>query len=961
VGSDVLFRTRLGPLNSIEVFISYAHEDAARAKALEKLLVARGKRVWRDTARLRAGERIDLAISDALRAAETVVTLWSKDSVNSDYVKHETSYAVIEGKSVTLSIPPFDHATLSSVYRPHYCDDLTAMLADPARLLRLLADVSDPTQRARLRRVDVSRLPTTFSSRLFGREKEMNGLLKAWDPGRNGEEKTNITVLDAMGGTGKTALIHHFIQEMRRTGWRGAEAVFVWSFYSQGTDIKRQGSSEQFLEKALAWFGHDGSPLPTQHDKGVRLAELVGSQRTLLVLDGLEPLQYPAGRTGGGRSPLGIAGALKEPGLAALFKQLATDNRGLLIVTTRLQIPDLKAYTAPQVQTARLERIATEPGIDLLKSLGVSGRWSELKDGVESFHGHALALTNLGRYLATHFNGDVRRRDTVPSLAGGQQERDPFRVMEAYETLFRRQIDEQAQNRRTSSGEETAAAKQLALLFVVGLFDRPADSKAIAAVLADPAIPGLTEGLTALTQQQWTTAVNALRNLGLLAPKAEGLEDDIDAHPLVREYFGERLEAGFRHAWREAHTRLWRHYKAISDASDPHTVEEMTPTAHAICHAALAGRFDAAVELYEKKIRKKISAKGLYPFNISVLLNFFEEPWCRVNAAIPETKASMLLSEAQNSLRSCGRLTEAVQALEENCAGLKSRQQWRLYIDQRVELIQLRIRLGQLKQAIIEATAALQDAEDRQILSQKADLLCFLGHAHHMNGDPTVKGGLKAAEKAFKASTAAAKGMDPSRQFSSFRQFALNEFHLDRGSKRVVETYTRRTLRAAEEELARRGIRAVALDSLSLGRLSLLEAEEELDPPSKNKHLTKAKGYIERSLVDLRNNNQLDELPRALIARASLLRQSNSFDLAEKDLLEALHIAEYFHMPLLRVDACLEAVRVELASGRTVGKVSVREHLEAAERFIEETGYDRRRQELQHLKTEALKTTRPAA
>ncbi|MBU6313376.1 MAG: hypothetical protein KGN38_12680, partial [Actinomycetales bacterium] len=66
---------------------------------------------------------------------------------------------------------------------------------------------------------------------LIGRDAELGMLHQAWTEG-----KTNLVVLDAMGGTGKSALINRFIDDLRNMEWGGAERVFAWSFYSQGTD-----------------------------------------------------------------------------------------------------------------------------------------------------------------------------------------------------------------------------------------------------------------------------------------------------------------------------------------------------------------------------------------------------------------------------------------------------------------------------------------------------------------------------------------------------------------------------------------------------------------------------------------------------------------------------------------------------------------------------------------------------
>ena len=53
--------------------------------------------------------------------------------------------------------------------------------------------------------------------------------------------------------------------------------------------------------------------------KGERLAKLVARRRTLLVLDGLEPLQNPPGPQ---------EGRLREPSLQALLRGLAAFNTG---------------------------------------------------------------------------------------------------------------------------------------------------------------------------------------------------------------------------------------------------------------------------------------------------------------------------------------------------------------------------------------------------------------------------------------------------------------------------------------------------------------------------------------------------------------------------------------------------------------------------------------------------------
>ena len=70
----------------------------------------------------------------------------------------------------------------------------------------------------------------------------------------------------------------------------------------------------------VRWFGDPDPRIGTPWEKGERLARLVAQRRTLLVLDGLEPLQNPPGPQ---------EGRLREPSLQAFLPELAAFNAGL--------------------------------------------------------------------------------------------------------------------------------------------------------------------------------------------------------------------------------------------------------------------------------------------------------------------------------------------------------------------------------------------------------------------------------------------------------------------------------------------------------------------------------------------------------------------------------------------------------------------------------------------------------
>ena len=236
-----------------------------------------------------------------------------------------------------------------------------------------------------------------------------------------------------------------------------------------------------------------------------------------LVLDGLEPLQNPPGPQ---------EGRLREPSLQALLRELAAFNMGLCVITTRMPVADIADHEGTSALRRDLEQLSSDAGAKLLRALGVKGDEAELRSASDEFSGHCLALTLLGSYLTDAYNGDIRCRNEVSGhLAHDvRQGVHARKVMESYQTWF---------------GE----GPELSVLRMLGLFDRPADEKALAALLKPPAIPGLTESLTDLSPTEWRTILARLRRARLLAGEDPHNPGHLDTHPLVREYFGEQLRS----------------------------------------------------------------------------------------------------------------------------------------------------------------------------------------------------------------------------------------------------------------------------------------------------------------------------------------------------------------------------------------------------------------------------------
>jgi hypothetical protein len=462
---------------------------------------------------------------------------------------------------------------------------------------------------------------------LFGREQELAALDQVW----NDPSKHVLTIV-AFGGVGKTSLVFEWMARRATTDWLGFDRVFDWSFFSQGTRDEGAASADAFVAAALRFFGDKrmARSAASPWDKGARLAQLVAQRRTLLVLDGVEPLQYPPGP---------LAGELKDPALATLLKGLAQRNSGLCIVTTRERVADLAPFrdtTSPEWQ---LQHLSTPAGVELLKTLGVHGTAAEFQNVAEEVKGHALTLNLLGRYLAKAHQGDIRKRDQVKfekadaKTQGGYA----FRTIGAYEKWL------------SEGGEDGARA--LAILRLLGLFDRPADAGCLEALRREPAITGLTEPIIGLGEDDWNIAVSSLADWGLISVQSDesaipDSQSAIDAHPLIREYFAKRLREKNLEAWRAAHRRLYEHLSGSTEYQ-PDTLEGLQPLYQAVAHGCQAWLYDKAFkEVYLKRIHRDSQyyawhILGAFSADLAALNWFFEQPWTQVTPRLQGTYQSV--------------------------------------------------------------------------------------------------------------------------------------------------------------------------------------------------------------------------------------------------------------------------------------------------------------------------------
>ncbi len=575
-------------------------------------------------------------------------------------------------------------------------------------------------------KADIARITEYAPAELIGRETETALLNDAWAKVQHHETKRpHILTFVALGGEGKTSLVAKWAADLAFQNWPGCDVAFAWSFYSQGAREQIAASSDTFLAEALSFFGDAAlaGSAAGAFDKGRRLAQLVGERRALLILDGLEPLQYAP------TSP--TAGELKDQGLAALLKGLAANSHGLCVVTTRYALPDLRAFIGKTVREEKLTRLSTEAGVALLQALGVRGSlrktipteqplWNEYEKLVEDVKGHALTLNLLGSYLRDAHAGDIRQRDLIKLAEADAEEQGghAFRVMDAYVQWLE---GSESRLQAAGDGEPAKAGTQnsqraLALLQLLGLFDRPATADCLKALWQPPAIAGLTEPLIGLSEAQRNLSLKRLEDAKLLTVnRAEGSGELIalDAHPLLREYFARRVRQEQPEAWRAAHKRLYEHLCATTKEGDQPTLEDLQPLYQAVAHGCQAGLQQEAWDgVYVARIKQgdeHYSSKKLGAFgsDLGAVACFFENPWSRISPTFSEDYQAWLLNQAAVRLRALGRLIEALEPIR---AGLEMRvkqEDWKNASIDAGNLSELELIIGEVDDAVADGEKIL--------------------------------------------------------------------------------------------------------------------------------------------------------------------------------------------------------------------------------------------------------------
>lgn len=357
---------------------------------------------------------------------------------------------------------------------------------------------------------------------------ELEEVRRAWR-----DDGAQVIGLVGERGCGKTSLVRHFLEQCRATAElseRGeaddratptADAVFVWDFAANPHVEKFLACFADYLAPATGGAEHGGGDCLRRIRDGLRERNI---RRALLVLDGLDTIQRPAGE-------------LDDPLAANLLEEIASARLPLTaIVTTRRATP-LESRAGAGYVSARLGKLPVEAACELMRACGLRGGDAQLAALAESFGRHALTISQLGHVLGDCYGGDLgaARRWLgswgAGAQAGGGETPDGLApLVERYEELL--------------------PAHELAILKCLAAAGEPLTASEFAQVF--PRAGGATRHLrpvAGLTPDEVRDGLEVLRGRELVSVHAghDGAPR-YAMHALLSRRFAERLTADAREA-----------------------------------------------------------------------------------------------------------------------------------------------------------------------------------------------------------------------------------------------------------------------------------------------------------------------------------------------------------------------------------------------------------------------------
>jgi tetratricopeptide (TPR) repeat protein len=598
---------------------------------------------------------------------------------------------------------------------------------------------------------------TTNDDKFRGRQEEFERLDR-WVR----DETTRVVAVCAVGGTGKTALVGHWLKETDQWRRRGTPfaGVFGWSFY-------QNRSTDEFLLSLLQWATESlllaGPPPSERAELLPAVSRLLRDQALALVLDGLEVLQE------------GLEteryGAFLDAGLRELLHELCEDeeSHSLAVLTSRFVFADLVRHLGTVFHQLELPGLPSDQGARLLSDLGVHGPAIDREEVSRRLDGHPLALRVFAASLPYEDRAQPLRfldhAFTPDAVPPGAPMSDKLRRLLVF---YDKQLP----------------PDHVRLLSIVALFRSPVTEETVARLMRGVFETRMAPSFPA--EDATSHVLATLHTGGILSLEPVEGAYGYACHPILRDHFrAVLLGTGAETARRTADLLSGK-----PSEERPRTVKEIEPVLSAIELLLDAGDFKGADDLYRGRLGDGLVFRCIPAIadGLASALNFVRDEKRRrqCEESLSRWRLGFYLNEVGLYAGNCGQYALALGYLGEGISiarAMNDAPNLSIGLGNKVEFL---VCLGRLAEAYQTATEALALAEaDRDVW----ELLRTRAHRSWVHG---MRGQVRRAAGDFACANAFNKKEDPdgyelySLAGNQWAEFLLRSGHSAPASRRTT-------------------------------------------------------------------------------------------------------------------------------------------------------------------------------
>jgi tetratricopeptide (TPR) repeat protein len=244
--------------------------------------------------------------------------------------------------------------------------------------------------------------PPAFFS---GRQDELQELSKVF-----AQPFPCVAVVSGVGGQGKSTLVDQWIKRHQTDEFVTGFAAGFWC-----TAHQAGFTFDNFLDQVLAYLTRDAFDKLGFEDpaaRAQRLIELLQKRPSLIVVDGIERWLRGWNHASADLHSADTVGDRVGyyPVLDDFLRSASGIRNGTHLVLTTRALPAVLDYTAISMVPVgepgmrySLEGLSDDDAVTLLRSMGVSEEFAELRDAARGYGNHPLALTVLGGLIANGY------------------------------------------------------------------------------------------------------------------------------------------------------------------------------------------------------------------------------------------------------------------------------------------------------------------------------------------------------------------------------------------------------------------------------------------------------------------------------------------------------------------------------------------------------------------------------